>query len=170
MVNEKVLISWLQDAYTMEKELVEILEAHRDQAGGYPDVQEKIAEHAKVTKQHEEKVEECIRQLGEEPSHTKGSWASFKGNMEAAATGIKDDRVIKNGIADYSTEYYEIALYTAIKTAAEELDHPDIAEMCDGIISEEQEMADWLEEHLPSVVTSYLLDMESGDDSASLTA
>ena len=41
--------------------------------------------------------------------------------------------------------------------AARELGYEDIARICETIITEEQDMADWLEMQLPMVVQQHLL-------------
>jgi ferritin-like metal-binding protein YciE len=60
-------------------------------------------------------------------------------------------------MACYAIEYFEIASYMANAAAARELGYEDIASVCETIITEEQEMADWLEMQLPMVVRQHFL-------------
>lgn len=41
--------------------------------------------------------------------------------------------------------------------AVNELGHEDIAQVCESIMSEEQEMADWLESQLPMVARQVMM-------------
>lgn len=156
-----VFVSWLQNAYAMETGLIEILEAHRDQADGYPDVQKKIAEHLSLTKEHADRVKKCLHDLHEEPSNIKSALQSFVGTMSGAVSSMPGDRVIKNGIADFAAEHMEIATYSALIVAAEELEYSEIADTCMEILAQEQEMALWLEENLPISVKTYLDEVQT---------
>lgn len=164
MAHNKTFISWLQNAYGLERELLQVLEAHHDQAEGHPDVQARIKKHLAETKSHEEKIESCLRDLDVEPSDVKAVWGGLKGNLGGAMSGLSDDRLVQNGMADYATEYYEIAMYSALIEAAQNLGHPEIADACKEIREEEQDMADWLEANLPKAVNAYIDEKREDDE------
>lgn len=73
------------------------------------------------------------------------------------STVMAKDRMVKDAMANYAIEYFEIASYMAIVAAAREMGLEDIASMCETIITEEQDMADWLEMQLPVVVRQHFL-------------
>lgn len=161
MAHKETFISWLQNAHAMERGLIEVLEAHRDQADGYPDVQKKINEHLDQTKVHADRIGKCLRDLQVEPSGVKSAMSGFMGNVTGVANSMPDDRIVKNGIADFAAEHFEIATYNALITAAKDLEYAEIAKVCEEILSEEEAMAQWLEKNLPVAVQTYLEEKRS---------
>ncbi len=156
----EILLSWLQDAYNMEKSIVEVLKSHKEDAKELPEIQSKIEDHLNLTINQAERVKNCITQLGGNVSNIKAEVSKFMGTMTALPTKFSEDKLIKNTIAEYATENFEIALYSALATAARELDENSVVDICEEIIDEEQEMADWLDENLSTLVEMLLSDEE----------
>lgn len=148
------LIAWLNDAYAMEKAQHKILENHIKDAAEFEDIRSRLEEHAQETEAQCDRLQQCIEALDGKLSGFKGATGSFMGAIQGMATGSGDDKVVKNAIADYAAEHYEIALYETIKTAAQELGFREVVQMCDDTIGEEQDMADFLKEQLPVAVTA----------------
>jgi ferritin-like metal-binding protein YciE len=149
---ERQLLAWLNDAYAMEKAQVPILKNHAEDARRHPQVRERDLQHLKQTKQHARDLERCIAHLGRKPSVTKKVIGRITGGIESMATEPFEDEIMKNFLMDYATENFEIASYRALIVAANEAGHPGIAAVCEKILEEEEEMAGWIEEHLPMAV------------------
>jgi ferritin-like metal-binding protein YciE len=143
------LVVWLKDAYAMEQGIVKSLEHQVGQMDDMPEAQAKVREHLELTKTHAERVKECVEQLSDDVSHVKSGIANVLGAIEGISTVAANDKMLKNAMANYAIEYFEISAYMANAAAARELGYDDIAEVCDTIRSEEQDMADWIEEQLP---------------------
>jgi ferritin-like metal-binding protein YciE len=60
---------------------------------------------------------------------------------------------VKEAIADFAVEHFEIGTYVAIMTIADDLGENEIVDICQTIVDEEQMTADWLESSLQNVVT-----------------
>ena len=63
---------------------------------------------------------------------------------------------IINRIADFAAEHFEIASYTALRAAAQEVGNDYIIRTCEQILADEQAMARWLEGNLPTTVQETL--------------
>ena len=150
------LVTWLKDAYAMEQGIVESLERQVGQMDDWPDAQAKVREHLELTKTHADRVKECVERLDENVSHIKSGIANVLGSLQGLSTAAAADKMLKNAMGNYAIEYFEIAAYMANAAAARELGHEDIAEVCETIMSEEQDMADWLEEQLPVITRQEL--------------
>ncbi|MGE5377627.1 MAG: ferritin-like domain-containing protein [Bacteroidota bacterium] len=150
------LSTWLKDAYAMEQGIVEILEKQIGQFDDMPEAQAKIRQHLELTRDQAERVRECVEMLGDDVSHVKSGMANVLGAVQGVSTAMANDKMVKNAMGDYAIEYFEIASYKVIVTTAREIGHEDIATICEGIILEEQDMADWLEESLPMVTRQHL--------------
>lgn len=150
------MIAWLNDAYSMERALIPTLENHAKDAKGYPQIADRIQEHIAETKRHSEMVESCLRRYNEEPSTVKNVLGSLFGNMQSIATGMYDDELVKNALMDFAAENFEIACYQALMVAAEDLGDTDTAQICRQIIEDEERMARFLSDNLPTVVRETL--------------
>ena len=150
------LSTWLKDAYAMEQGIVEILEKQIGQFDEMPEAQAKVRQHLELTRDHAERVRGCVELLGDDVSRVKSGMANVLGAVQGMSTGMANDKMVKNAMGNYAIEHFEIASYRILATAAREIGHEDIAIICDGIMREEQEMAQWLEQSLPLVTRTHL--------------
>lgn len=151
MNEHKQLIAWLNDAYAMERSLTNVLENHAKDAGAFAEIQQRQQQHLTETQGHAQQLERCLSILGETPSTVKGMMGSAMGTVEGMATGMFRDEIMKNVLMDYAAEHFEIACYRSLIIAANELGQAEIARICEGILKEEEAMAEWLSQHLPEI-------------------
>lgn len=149
-------VAWLNDAFAMEKALEEVLERHVRDAEKDPDVHARIQRHIEETRQQAATVKECIERLGGTPSKGKEAFASFFGAAQGMMNKPLSDTMVKNAIADYAAEHFEIASYRALIVSARQLGEDEIASRLEGILAQEEDMARFLEEHLPGAVREHL--------------
>jgi ferritin-like metal-binding protein YciE len=152
MPNRDLLVSWLRDAHAMERALIPVLERHAEQAEERPELRARLERHVGETKRHVDLVERCLERYGEDPSTAKDLLARATGTLQGFATAPFGDRLVKNSIADYATEHFEIASYEGIRAAAERLDDQATVKDCETILQDEREMARFLSEALPHAV------------------
>lgn len=151
-----ILIRWLNNAYAMEESIVETLERQVDQLDEMSEVKEKVQEHIEITKNQADKVKKCIERLGGDVSQIKSAGANIMGAIQGMSTAIADDKMVKDALAIFATEHFEIASYLSLITAAEELGDEETAKVCEGILHEEEEMAEWVKKQLPLITKKYL--------------
>jgi ferritin-like metal-binding protein YciE len=147
------LTAWLDDAYSMEHGLIPILQAHADGLdAAIPGAAGVIREHIAETRQHAERVKRCLQLLNATPSEVKSTLSSVVGAIEGRATRAFRDELVKNALADYATEQFEIACYRSLVAAARQLGYPEIADLCEQNLRDEERMARWLDGQLPGLV------------------
>ncbi len=156
MAHEDFVIKWLNDAYAMENGLVQVLEKHAKDAEGHPQVHNRIQEHIEETRRHADRVRESIERLGGDTSTLKTTLANVAGTLQGMSTGAAEDELVKNAIADYAAEQFEVASYRALIAAAEELGDQETVRACQENLREDEEMARWLEQQLPTVAQEFL--------------
>lgn len=156
MPQREQIISWLKDAHAVEQSLANILQQHIKDAADNPVMRERLEQHLRETHQHADRVRECLESLGESPSGMKSMAGSAMGMVEGMSTGMFRDEMVKNVIADYAAEHFEMGCYSALAAAAEDAGFSEIAQTCREIFGEEAEMADWLEEQIPEVARQHL--------------
>ena len=157
MTGKDLLIAWLNDAHGMENALIEVLEHQIKDAKDYPQVQTKLEQHLEQTRRHAQMVQDCVQNLGGSTSALKTGMAKFFGQMQAVSTGPARDELVKNALADYAAENFEVASYTALVTAAQALGDAQTAMVCQQILQEDQEMANWLQQNLPTLVQQTMI-------------
>jgi ferritin-like metal-binding protein YciE len=147
------LVAWLDDAYAMESGLVSILQNHATHfERSLPEAHARVREHITETRRHMERLEQCLRVLNSTPSTTKSTFSSVMGALEGMSTVVFRDELVKDTLADYAAEQFEVACYTALVTAARQCGYPDIASLCEDNLREDQAMATWLLQQVPAVV------------------
>jgi ferritin-like metal-binding protein YciE len=161
MPHREQIIAWLSDAHAMEQSLARVLQQHVKDAQDQPEIRERLELHYEETRRHAERVRECLESLGSSPSTMKSLAGSAVGFVQGVSTGMFRDEIVKNAIADYAMEHFEMACYSAIAAAAEDAGLTEIAQTCRDIFGEEAEMADWLEEQIPEITRLHLHSMVS---------
>ncbi len=156
MASKETYITWLQNAHAMEQEIVKVLENHKKQADGYPELVAKIDEHLELTKAHADKVKTLLTDLNTDVSEIKSMLGQMMGIVVGPSSALVNDTVIKNNIAEYTTEHMEIATYRTLIAAANSLGLVDSIVTLEEILKDEVEMAEWLHERLPNIVSDFL--------------
>jgi ferritin-like metal-binding protein YciE len=152
----ETLIGWLNDAYAMEMGIIPVLENHVKDADKHPEIQTRLRAHLEQTRRQADQVKMLVERLGGSTSAIKTTMGTIGGFFAGLSTGAAPDELVKNALADYSTEHFEIASYKALIAGAQALGETEVVRVCEQILREEEEMARWLESNLPMVVNMYL--------------
>jgi ferritin-like metal-binding protein YciE len=150
------VIDWLRDAYAMERGLEISLKKQSEHGELSSAMREQAAIHLGETRRHAEAVRACLEKLGSDTSTLKTGIAQSVEAMKGMGTMFASDERVKDLLAAYASEHFEIVCYLALRAAAEFLGETEIVAVCDLIIPDEERMAQWLTANLPSVVQEYL--------------
>lgn len=150
------LIDWLRDAYAMERGLEITLKKQAESPELNATLREQARIHLEETKLHAEAVHACLEQLGADTSAIKTGVAKAMEMTKGLGTTFARDERVKDLLAAYASEHFEIACYKALRAGALELGQTAIAAVCDQILPDEERMAGWLDANLPNVVSGYL--------------
>lgn len=129
---------------------------HAKDLTDHPAAHNRIERHVEETRRHGHLIEDCIRRLGRKVSGTKTAMAWVMGKTQGAAVPPTRDRAVKIVLADYAMEHFEIACYQALIAAADAAGDSQTVEVCREILSEEEDMARFLEQMLPALVDETL--------------
>lgn len=150
------LISWLRDAHAMEAAHVDNLNRLIGFSDEYPQLKTQLQSHLELSKGQCDEIERELKRLGTDTSTLKDWGMKLVGWIEPLASRVTRDSMVKNCLAAHAYEGLEIAAYRSILGAAEELGMTELRTMCERFIREEQEMANFLFEHLPEITRQYL--------------
>lgn len=156
MAHQETVLNWLNDAYAMEHNLVRVLENHTKDAQGHMEMQAKLQQHLEQTRRHGDLIKSCIERLGGSTSSIKTGMADIMGRVQGASTEVAKDELVKNMLADYASENFEIASYTSLITAATAIGDAETARVCQEILRDEQDMARWIEQQIPVVTQEFI--------------
>jgi len=156
MTAKDMLVAWLNDAHGMENSLIQVLNHQIKGAKDYPQVQAKLEEHLEQTRRHAQLVQDCVEKLGGRISPVKTGMATLLGQLQSVSTGTAPDEMMKNALSDYAAECFEVASYTALVQAANALGEQRVAQVCQQILQEDDAMARWIHQNLPSLAQQTL--------------
>lgn len=156
MTQRDTMLSWLNDAYAMENNLIQVLESHARGASDHPTIQSRIQLHLEQTRQHAEMVKGCIERLGGNTSALKTGMASITGAVQGVSSAVARDELVKNLLADFASEHLEIASYRSLIAGAQAIGDMDTMRVCEQILREEEDMADWIGQQIPAATIEFL--------------
>lgn len=150
----------------MEVGIVSTLEKHITDAKAMPKMRAALSKHLTQTKRHASEMKKALASVGGSHPVIREGISKVANLAAGLMTSAATDTVIKNAIADFATEHFEIACYTSLTLTATELGEAKIAATCKAIVKEEQAMAATLEAQFPAVNRAYLgsLDDEEAAD------
>jgi ferritin-like metal-binding protein YciE len=153
---EERLMEWLRDAHAMEEQAETMLKGVAGRIKNYPELKAKVEEHLETTRRQAKRVEQCIKRRNGKTSTIKDATGKMVAMGQAMSGFFVGDEIVKGSMANYTFEHMEIAAYRILAAAAEAVGDSETARVCREILAEEEEMADWLEQSLPSVTQQYL--------------
>lgn len=162
MERRKHLVNWLRDAHGMEMKAAEILNRQAERLDEYPEMRDRILRHVEETQSQAERVAGCIKRLDGDSSTLKDMTGKLMGNVAAITNAMAEDEVVKNALADFAFENFEIASYRSLIKAAEAAGDEQTANVCREILREEEEMAAFVGEQIPEITRTFLERDEAG--------
>ncbi|HEX5166993.1 MAG TPA: DUF892 family protein [Thermomicrobiales bacterium] len=97
MADQALVIAWLNDAYSMEQSITQVLENHAKDAKDVPDAQARIEQHLEATRRHAELVKGLLDEFGETPSTTRSAMSTVMGKVQGMSTGLAKDELSDRG-------------------------------------------------------------------------
>jgi ferritin-like metal-binding protein YciE len=150
------VIDWLNDAYAMERGLEVTLRKQSENNDVHRAVRERARIHLDETAEHAERLTRCLEMLGTSPSSVK----SMTGQMMEMGKGImtkfaRDER-IKDFLAAYGSEYFEVACYKSLIAGARAAGEEAIVPLLEQNLKEDRAMAEWLDMNVEGITRDYL--------------
>jgi ferritin-like metal-binding protein YciE len=150
------LIYWLQSAYAMEEESLQLLVHIHERVENYHDLKAKIAQHIEETDGQKKLLAGCLERLQSSPSTLENFSAKISALSHRFAEDGTDDEIIRD-IADcYTFEQQEIVRYIIIIEAAKTIGDHDTLGIAELILKQEVAMANWLLDHTPQITFAFL--------------
>jgi ferritin-like metal-binding protein YciE len=155
-------ITGLHNAHAMETQAINLLTRQIERLDNYPELEERMRSHLAESKVQRLRLEEVLHSLDEEHSALKEAVLGLGGNIAALAHTAASDEIIKNTLANYMFEHFEIAAYKSLITMAEFLGHAPGVTASHASLREEELMAAWIDEHIAPTTRIFLERIQAG--------
>jgi ferritin-like metal-binding protein YciE len=143
------LVTYIEDAYAMEHQIMEALQKQVNLTKDFPNVQARIREHLAATEQHQQRMESRLKAYNKTPSGLKSAISNLMGNTMGMMAGTRTDPLAMTARDDYVIEHMEIASYAFLITLARVAGDEETVRACELNLRDEIEMQSWLAQHLP---------------------
>ncbi len=151
-----VFITGLKNAHALENQALELMNRQVERIENYADIKARLQQHIQETHEQIARLERVLESLGESRSVLKDNALSLIGNMAAITHAFTQDEIIKNSIANFAFENYEIAAYKSLIQLAGETGHQEAERPLQETLREEEAIASWIDSRLPDVTHTYL--------------
>jgi ferritin-like metal-binding protein YciE len=157
-----VFIVGLRNQHAVENQAIELLERQIGRLENYPEMVERMRQHLEESKEQARRIEDLLSQLGTSHSTVKETTMSLVGNLMAIGHTIAGDEVIKNTLANYAFEHYEMAGYIGLLTLADVVGHAGAKTALNQSLREEEAMAQWIGDHIAPTMLRFVERSEAG--------
>lgn len=151
-----VFVTGLKNAHALENQALELMNRQVERIENYPDIKARLEQHIQETYNQIQRLERILESLGESRSVLKDNALSLTGNLAAIAHAFTQDEILKNSIANFAFENFEIASYKSLIQLAGQTGHHEAEQPLKETLREEEAMASWIDGHLPDVTHTYL--------------
>jgi ferritin-like metal-binding protein YciE len=157
-----IFVDGLRNAHAMEKQALSVMQTQLNRLETYPELKAMLEQHYRETEQQIARLDEIFAELGESPSAVKDSILAAMGSMQAMSHAIASDEILKNTMADYMFEHFEVAAYTSLISMANLLGMASAVTRLEQNLAEEERCAALLLDALPGITEKFMLRTASG--------
>jgi len=162
---QDIYVTGLRNAHAVENQAVELLSRQVERLENYPEMAARLNAHIEESKTQATRIEQILERHGSSESWLKDTGLSIMGNVAAIMHAPAQDEVIKNSLANYAFEHFEMASYRALMVMAEMAGDHEARPLLQQSLDEEIAMAEWAEQHLDPTVRRYVEREVSGQKS-----
>ena len=156
------LTEWLRDAHAAEEQAHTMLRRTASQIEGHDEFRAGLERHGERSRDQAQRLEQCLERLGEGTSLIKTLTGQITAFGQTISGYVVGDEPVKAVLATTTFAHMEAASYRILVAAAEAAGEPGICTICETLLAEEVEFADWLDHQLPIVTADYLAQNSRG--------
>ena len=150
------VVDWLNDAYAMERSIEIMLRKQADNEDAHRALRDRARIHLDETAEHANRVSRCLEMLGSNPSALKTVAGQVMEIGKGLTTKFARDERVKDFLAAYGTEYFEVACYKSLIAGATAAGEEEIVPLLEQNLKEDAAMASWLDMNVAAITRDYL--------------
>jgi ferritin-like metal-binding protein YciE len=155
-------LSWLRDAHAMEEQALTMMNGMLSRLENYPVLRARLEQHIKETERQAAALSQLLEARDSGTSTVKDTLGKATALGQAMGGMFADDEVVKGTMASYTFEHMEVAAYKVLISAAAVLEDTAAIGVFEQNLAEEQDMADWLFDHMDQTTRIFLARDEAG--------
>ena len=152
---QSLYVTGLVNARALETQAIELLSRQVERLENYPEMEAALRQHIKESEAQRERLDEILSSMGESNSSIKDFVTGLMGNMAALAHAPMQDEVLKNHMANYAFEHFEIASYKSLLVFADMVGDTKSPTALTQSLREEERMAQWVEDNIDATVRTF---------------
>jgi len=153
----------LRNQHAVENQAVSLLKRQIERLENFPELSERMQRHLVESETQAKRLEELLAQYGTSHSVVKDTMMSFVGNMAALGHTPAPDEVLKNNLANYAFEHFEIASYKSLILLAGFAGEGHAVPILKQSLGEEEAMAQWIDEHFDETIRTFVTRRAAGE-------
>lgn len=150
-----IFTTGLRNAHAMENQALSMMKPQVARIEKYPEMSARLKAHIAETEGQIGRLETILGSLDEDNSTLKDLAMSIGGSVAAMGHSLADDEILKNTLASFAFENYEIAAYRSLISLSEMGGFNAAKPLLEQNLQEEKAMAAWLETELPTITRRY---------------
>lgn len=158
-----LFVTGLKNAHAMENQALSIMKPQVSRIENYPEIEAQLNLHIAETEEQIERLEAILDSLGEDRSALKDLALSLAGTFAAVGHTVAPDEILKNSMANFAFENFEIAAYKSLIALAEASGNDDAIDDLELSLNEEFDMAEWLDDNIEEVTLQFAELKEAGE-------
>lgn len=158
----EIYLTGLRNAHAVEHQAMGIMKRQIERLENYPDLLKRLQSHLKETEVQAQRLATILGEFDESPSTVKDVGGHIMGSMAALTHSFAPDEILKNTMANYAFENFEIAAYKSLIALAETTKQTPHIELLEQSLGEEIAMAGWIDENIEKVTLRFLSLSEAG--------
>ena len=155
-VRERV-VQWLRDAHAAEEQAHSMLRKTAQQLDGHPQFREGLERHGQLGGGQAARLKDCLESLGESTSALKTVAGQTSAFVQTLSGYVVGDEPVKAVLATSTFAQMEVSSYRILMTAAEVANLNEVVTLCETLLREEMEFAQWLEQQTEVVTRDFLI-------------
>lgn len=158
-----LFVTGLKNAHAMENQALSIMKPQASRIENYPDVEAQLKKHIAETESQIARLDRILESLGEDKSSLKDMALSLAGTFAAVGHTVAPDEILKNSMANFAFENFEIAAYKSLIALADASGNEDAIDELEASLDEEMDMAEWLDANIEAVTLQFAALKEAGE-------
>jgi len=160
---QDLFVTGLKNAHAMENQALSIMKPQASRIENYPEVEAQIQKHITETEGQIARLERILETLGEDKSSLKDLALSLAGTLAVVGHTVAPDEILKNSMANFAFENFEIAAYKSLIALADASGNTTAISDLELNLEEELAMAEWLDENIEMVTLKFAALKEAGE-------
>ena len=152
----EIYLTGLRNQHAVETQAIGTIQNELPRMKVYPELHAKMeADHLRSTEQAA-RLDDLLEKHGSSKSLVKEAVTGAVATVAGFAHAPTGDDMVKNLLAAIGFKAYEISSYKVLITLADAAGASDDKPVLERSMREEQEMGDWLGNHIPDLVRAYV--------------